>query len=117
MPKRLDTLDYTYETIPCISVKPENIGKYKKEDKLNDGVNYCYSGDNPGIKLTSEILSWTSIVGGIALTLTTGGATAVIVPAAFELGSVAMDYMIEKCHTWPNYQAKGIIDCTLGSWI
>ncbi len=113
VPSRLDILDYTYETIPCISVKPENIEKYKK-DKWNDGLNYCYSGDNPGIKLTSEILSWTSIVGGIALTLTTGGAAAVIVPAALELGSVAMDYMVEKCHTWPSYQSKGIIKCVFG---
>ncbi len=112
VPRKLDrsVAETAYETIPCISVKPENMQTYVDEN-WNEGKNYCYSGDNPKLKIASEILSWTSIAGGIALTVTTGGIAAAVVPAALELGSVAMDFMVEKCTTWPNHQAQGIIDC------
>ncbi|MBS3157683.1 hypothetical protein J4206_00170 [Candidatus Woesearchaeota archaeon] len=118
VPKKfgISAAEFTYEAVPCISVKPENIQQYTNEN-WNDGNNYCYSGDNPDLKIASSILSWTSIVGGIALTITTGGVAAAVVPAALELGSVAMDFMVEKCTTWPNHQAQGIIDCAFGDWI
>ena len=118
VPKKfgISAAEFTYEAVPCISVKPENIQQYTNEN-WNDGNNYCYSGDNPNLKIASSILSWTSIVGGIALTITTGGVAAAVIPAALELSSVAMDFMVEKCTTWPNHQAQGIIDCAFGDWI
>ena len=85
--------------IPAIAIKAD-MNSYKD---YNGGYNFCYSDKSPWLRYAQYGFDAVGVVTGLALGAFTGGWPALLIPAAADVGSIAISFIIEMCGDWPHH--------------